>query len=826
MAIDRLFLTVPNFEFAVNYFPQIAARLREFNRINAEEITNEDPRGMFVQLERAFALMAHYNNTLLDMVANNIFLKTATLPESVKQILELIDYRVLPAGPAVVDMLAEVSGRYSTTTRILESYRRFATRRSSDKEEIVFENPSAFDLRSRNDSQGLTYGYGLQFTLSGSGASVSSVYSDILTDSTAPFTSAHLNNYLSVSGSTIGNAVEDLRITELLDEGPVGYYSQVRLAGASFTSESGLNWIIRTVSNNHASNWNVGTPSDPLPSSFVAGDKIFFGHSDLMWDKINLTLNTSVTPGYDAVVEFYDPTDSTTFPTSVTSIAGGLKIDCTSLLGTEDVNGALVEVTYIKTGTKYRGFTEFLVSANVLNTTTFFGQSTPSTNASDYLIDCKWRPISITNDTTKVSNSIWSQNGVQEFDVPQNRTDKWLKYNIYDHLASEDKYAFFLRFRIVNPAGGSGLVPSRLRIDDGKEYALITLLQGQTVEDSPLASSNGQANQEYLVSRKPVILGSFRVFIDEGGGEFEYIVYSSLLNSISTDRHCRVDYISDGSAKLIFGDGVNGKIPPLGTNNIRTIYRIGADVNGNVGVDTLTVNRDGAGTFRNITNPRQGRYWIEPDWSSESALERTKERGIRQIKTMSRAAHSKDVVTLATRFQTQAGTRPVIRAKAYEEGLGPKTIELIVAGGGGAALTSLEIEELEEYFNGGEVYGYPGVILNNTRVYVKNYIPRIIPFTMRVEAYDTVTEDLVKQLLNSVVEPGAIASNGYSFLWRFGQKVALSKIASEVFNLSPSSVFDVDFIVPTADIVLTPRQLPIVDAVNTQVIIVPPSFIE
>jgi hypothetical protein len=545
-----------------------------------------------------------------------------------------------------------------------------------------------------------------------------------------------------------------------------------------------------------------------------------------MYDRIDLTLNASVAGSHEAVLEFYDPNDSTTYPDTVTVGTNGLDFDCNTLLGTARDDGALVTITYIKTGAKYKGYTTWVGGKNTVASYSYFGQTSPSTNESDYLVSAEWRPVTVDSDTTLNGNSMWGQSGIQEITLPQSRINKWLKYNLYDHATATDNYAFFLRLRIIIPAGASGMIPTRVRIDRGKQYALVALIQGETVEDNPLASSTGLASQEYFVSRKPAILGSFRVFVDEGGGEFEYIAFSSLLNSTSTDRHCRVDYLADGTTKLIFGDGVNGKIPPIGANNIRCLYRIGGNVNGNVGAGTLTVNRDGASVFRNITNPRQGRYWIEADWASESALERTKQRGLRQLRTMFRATNSRDIVTLATRFQTQAGTRPILRAKAYEEGRGPKTVELIVAGKGGASLSSLEIQEVEEYFNGGSTWGYPGVSYNNTRVYVTNYIPRIIPLTVRIEAYDTITETMVKQLLSAVVEPGAISSNGYSFLWRYGQTVALSKIASEVFTLAPDSIFDVDINSPTADVILTPRELPILDIVNTSVVIVPPSFIE
>ena len=73
MAGERTFLKVPDFQYSGDYYPQIAARVRQQNRANVPEITNEDAREPFIEAERSFALMAHFNNVLLDMVANSLY---------------------------------------------------------------------------------------------------------------------------------------------------------------------------------------------------------------------------------------------------------------------------------------------------------------------------------------------------------------------------------------------------------------------------------------------------------------------------------------------------------------------------------------------------------------------------------------------------------------------------------------------------------------------------------------------------------------------------------------------------------------------------------
>lgn len=830
MANERTFLKVPDFQYGGDYYPQIAARLRQYARANVPEITNEDSREPFIQAERAFALMAHYNNVLLDMVANSMYLSTATIPESVKLVLELINGQLLPAGPGQVDVVGELVSTFSSVQRLLEPYRKFATKRNADTPELVYENPAAIDLTMRSDQ--IAHSYGLQYDRDGIGkATLSSVDSDIVeTDTTDYFDANDLNHYMSIAGSGLGNDAEDLRIVELIDEFgsyTPKRYTRARLKNASFISETGLDWTIRKITSSTAADWNSATLNNPLPGTLRNGDKVFIGHPDVMFDRIDITLNSTPSPpAYEGVWEFFDSTDGTLPPDDVSVGVGTITFEVTTLLGTVNVAGALVEIEYIPTGAKRKVFSVWSGGANKIITDSMGQAPTPSDDPNDYVLSCEWRPLDIVSDSTIQggTDASWSQNGMVYFNLPQTRLDSWLKKRLYDHDDAEEKADFFVRYRIVVNGGASFPNPTTVEIDNGKQYSIFRTIQGQTVEENPIGSSTGEANQQFTLSRVPYVIASARIFVDEGGGEYEWAVRSSLTSSLSSDRHCVVDPQTDGTAVLRFGDGVNGRIPPIGTNNIRGVYRIGADLDGNIGAETLTVNRDGVGVFKRVWNPRQGKFWISADWASQEALERAKIRGPQQLRTLYRAVSPTDCEVLAATFVNINGVRPVARARAYEEAFGPKTIELVVTGGGGAALSADEREELQEYFNGGSEYGYGGVLVANSELTVTNYSPKLIPIYIRVEAFNVITEAMVLQLLSSLLNPTAVENDGRSFVWRYGQTVPLSRIASEVFLLAPGNIFDVDITSPTVDIQLTSRELPVLDVVNSQVVIVPPSF--
>lgn len=819
--MPRTYLQVPDFEYSGDYFPQIAARIRRWGRINAPEITNEDPREPFIQAERAFSMVGHYNNVLLDMVANGSFLRTATLPESVKLHLEQINYNLLPAGPAHVDILCRLAQVFTVSQRLIEAYRRFATARTADVPEIIFENTVALDI---TPTDVINYAYGVEHDSDGT-ASLNSLEPDVIYAVAAPFVVGDVNKFIAIEDSILGNNMDDARIIEVYDSG-----RKARVEKGSFVSEASVTWRMRTVSANGAANLNAAANWNPFFNpQMQAGDKIYVGHNNIMWDRFDVNMAAVVAAGWIGVWEYYDPNDSTVQVDSVTVDGGGagtLRFGIGSFLGTDQRGGALVKITYVPTGEEWAGYSAWDGVQNIIDIDGYMGQSSPSTSEGDYLVDCNWRPLEDVDDGSLWGVSSLAAAGANNitWTLPQERDANWTKFTVYDSVLGEAVDSYYIRYRIVQSPvlGGPSFVSAG--IDQGPQYVMLTLTQGVSVEDSPLGSSNAEANQEFVLSRTPFVLASAHIWVDEGGGDIEWEVRSSFSNSLSTDRHVVVEPQTDGQGIVIFGDGVNGRIPPLGTNNIRASYRISADEDGNVGAGSVTVNRDGVGVFRTITNPRQGKFWIQADWASEDSLEQAKSLGPQFLRTMYRATNGHDAEVLGRTFKNAVGVRPIRRAQSYEEAYGPKTIELVVTGSQGATLNADDRAEVEEYFNGGEVYGYPGVLMANYELVLTNYSPKLIGLDVRVEAYSAITVSLILQSLQALLNPTALATNRIDYIWRFGQSVPLSRIQAEIFAVSPTQIFDVDVTSPTSDIQLTSRELPVLDVVNTNIVIVPPSF--
>ena len=200
-------------------------------------------------------------------------------------------------------------------------------------------------------------------------------------------------------------------------------------------------------------------------------------------------------------------------------------------------------------------------------------------------------------------------------------------------------------------------VRARLRSDGDPRGAVLDALalnavwasQAQTITDEIVGTSSGEPRQTHFLTRTPVMRGQIvevreldgpraaiewpllaaqlaaagiaaddvRIVTDPvSGREMEVWVpwaeRPSLLFSGPGDRHYAIERTR---GRLIFGDGVSGRIPPAGPNAIRARrYRAGGGDAGNVGAGAITQALSGV-IVAAVTNPRaaEGGADGEPD---------------------------------------------------------------------------------------------------------------------------------------------------------------------------------------------------------------------
>lgn len=366
-----------------------------------------------------------------------------------------------------------------------------------------------------------------------------------------------------------------------------------------------------------------------------------------------------------------------------------------------------------------------------------------------------------------------------------------------------------------NGVGGPAVI-DLLRIDEGNQYLLFDVVQGETVEETPLASSDGVPDQAFVLTHTPLIDGTLEIYVDEGAGFTLYDEVDNFLASDQTSKVYTLDITAADVATLKFGDGSNGKIPPAGVDNIKAVYRIGADQDGNVGAETISVNLAGISFVNRIWNPRRATGWATKEGSTEESLAKAKIQGPASLRTLGKAITPGDIEDLAEQFVSPTtGSKPVIRSKSIEETFGIKTIELLVVGTGGALLNETQRDEIDEYFNGNKTLKVDGVLVSNHEVTTVNYTPKEIDIEVEVEGGN---EESIKNALIALISPEAVFDDGVTYRWDFSGKVPTSLIIAAIHDTDQNLVKNVNLIQPAADVVLGARELPIIG--NLQVTVV------
>lgn len=537
------------------------------------------------------------------------------------------------------------------------------------------------------------------------------------------------------------------------------------------------------------------------------GDRLMFCHGEVMWNRAALDILTAAAD-LVGIWEYYDGIYDKARPDSLVNNGVTLTLNLTDYLGAVDRRGTPIRVRLNDTGAFEDLFTDFVGGVNVV-TSSLLGQSTPSTNPEDYTVGSPWSEF-----TNLVDGSAGlTADGNVDFDLPQTVTEDW-RLGTFNGVTG-----FWMSFRIISVAVPTAPAINFIRIDLRRQFAKRLVTQGRQQIDDPIGSSDGSADQRFEGSKEHYLDATGRIFVDD----VEWARVDNFLASRPTDRHFRVELTTNNRPVFIFGDGVaGGAIPPVGVSNIRAEYRFGADIDGNVGDNAITVDKTGLTYINRLWNPRKASGWSAAEGSTPESLEQAKIDGPASLRTRNVAIGPQDTEDLVRRaYQIDSSVVRIVRSRAIEEGFGPKTIELIVVAPGAAALSQTALDAITTFFNGDRLASPPirKRMVSNQEVTAVNYQPRVINVTATVEAGRSVTAAQINAALAALVHPEALKEDGTTYEWDFGGKVAVSRIGHTIFKVD-ESISDVDVTVPAADVILQARELPVLGTVSITLIVV------
>ncbi|GAB3433648.1 baseplate J/gp47 family protein [Flindersiella endophytica] len=184
-------------------------------------------------------------------------------------------------------------------------------------------------------------------------------------------------------------------------------------------------------------------------------------------------------------------------------------------------------------------------------------------------------------------------------------------------------------------------------IEDNLRWFLpVSAVEGSTVANGLLGSSDGSPNQLYQLGKRPVIAKSISVTVTGPGGSTFWHEVRTLAAVGPVERGFMVQRGADGTVSLLFGDGVNGAIPPKGSGldqvEVHATYRVGGGPQGNVLPGTTFTSSISA--LRRIVAPAGG-----SGGAVAETIETGRDLAPRLFRAQDRAVTADDYVELALR---------------------------------------------------------------------------------------------------------------------------------------------------------------------------------
>ncbi len=148
-----------------------------------------------------------------------------------------------------------------------------------------------------------------------------------------------------------------------------------------------------------------------------------------------------------------------------------------------------------------------------------------------------------------------------------------------------------------------------------KRYSGLPVEEGRLIADEVIGQSDGTPNQQFELVHSPLILRSrglglglakdITLIVQLGNVKQEWTLQETLAMSAKNAQNFMIDIDAEDNARVIFGDGIFGAIPPTGAV-IEATYRVGGGKAGNVpsgAVDTILEAPQLALLGAVVTNP-------------------------------------------------------------------------------------------------------------------------------------------------------------------------------------------------------------------------------
>lgn len=243
---------------------------------------------------------------------------------------------------------------------------------------------------------------------------------------------------------------------------------------------------------------------------------------------------------------------------------------------------------------------------------------------------------------------------------------------------------------LIIPAGKVGNEVDGL----GNYLYTVSATQGITISNEVLGSSTNLPNQKFTLKNANVIVdgpqgSSLNIYINNGSNLEAWTDVTDSISPFTSDGK-QYTYTIDANNFLTvrFGDGSTGNIPPSGSNNILTTYRIGGGSNTNVGIGMINTLVSTSLAVRSVTNLDAASGGLDAE-----TIDHAKAFAPLALRTNNRAVTAQDYITLANEVSG------VAFAQAGLKNGQANTVYVTVAPVGGGVPTTDLLNSVYSYLN-------------------------------------------------------------------------------------------------------------------------------
>ena len=319
--------------------------------------------------------------------------------------------------------------------------------------------------------------------------------------------------------------------------------------------------------------------------------------------------------------------------------------------------------------------------------------------------------------------------------------------------------------------------------------------QAETLKDEILGSSDGTPEQQFVFTKHPVFGEDIWVneFSSLSVGERNDLLKDtpSSTNEVKDDEENTIefwvkwrridDFLSSGMEDrhyaleaamgiVMFGDGINGKLPPIDSDNIKTNYQTGGGSAGNVEVGAISALKSSISFIDSVTNPE-----LSDGGADIETMDQLVVRAPQNLKNRGRAVSKEDFEWIAHEASRKVSRANCIPNLDNNYTFNPGWVTLIIVPQGNEAKPELSVG-LKEIVSAYIEQNCAGVLntLNRLTVNGPIYIDVSITAKLVTRSLDVIpsVEVRVYQDIMKFLHP---LTGGYTGIgWEFGKLPCLS----------------------------------------------------